>query len=141
MIVKVKSKYGSLVAVRDKYIKKCKKEFDDLTIQVQGEEMLVPYSQLDKPIKRYSVPDKFSGNMHELFYFQWKPKDEDLASKFKMHEKTLKKNIDKLQVEFPNDESLFRYLGNKQYFYESDVNTILNLFSKLQKNKIKKKLN
>ena len=29
MIVKVKSKYGSLVAVRDKYIKKCKKEFDD----------------------------------------------------------------------------------------------------------------
>ena len=58
-----------------------------------------------------------------------------------MHEKTLKKNIDKLQVEFPNDESLFRYLGNKQYFYESDVNTILNLFSKLQKNKIKKKLN
>ena len=32
----------------------------------------------------------------------------DLASKFKMHEKTLKKNIDKLQVEFPNDESLFR---------------------------------
>ena len=76
MIVKVKSKYGSLVAVRDKYINKCKKEFDDLTIQVQGEEMLVPYSQLDKPIKRYSVPDKFSGNMHELFYFQWKPKDE-----------------------------------------------------------------
>ena len=44
MIVKVKSKYGSLVAVRDKYIKKCKKEFDDLTIQVEGEEMLVPYS-------------------------------------------------------------------------------------------------
>ena len=38
----------------------------------------------------------------------------DLASKFKMHEKTLKKNIDKLQVEFPNDDSLFRYLGNKQ---------------------------
>ena len=66
---------------------------------------------------------------------------EDLASKFKMHEKTLRKNIDKLQVEFPNDDSLFRYLGNKQYFYESDVNTILNLFSKLQKNKIKKKLN
>ena len=28
MIVKVKSKYGSLVAVRDKYIKKCKKEFE-----------------------------------------------------------------------------------------------------------------
>ena len=26
MIVKVKSKYGSLVAVRDKYIKKCKKK-------------------------------------------------------------------------------------------------------------------
>ena len=65
----------------------------------------------------------------------------DLASEFKMHEKTLRKNIDKLQVEFPNDDSLFRYLGNKQYFYESDVNTILNLFSKLQKNKIKKKLN
>jgi hypothetical protein len=69
MIVKVKSKYGSLVAVRDKYIKKCK-------IQVEGEEMIVPYSQLDKPIKRYSVPDKFSGNMHELLYYQWKPKDE-----------------------------------------------------------------
>ena len=33
MIVKVKSKYGSLVAVRDKYITKCKKEFDDLIIQ------------------------------------------------------------------------------------------------------------
>ena len=76
MIVKVKSKYGSLVAVRDKYIKKCKKEFDDLTIQVEGEEMLVPYSQLDNPIKRYSVPDKFSKSMPELFYYQWKPKDE-----------------------------------------------------------------
>ena len=38
--------------------------------------MLVPYSQLDNPIKRYSVPDKFSKSMHELFYYQWKPKDE-----------------------------------------------------------------
>ena len=76
MIVKVKSKYGSLVAVRDKYIHKCKKELDDLTIQVGKEEMIVPYSQLDKPIKRYSVPDKFSKNMHESFYYQWKPKDE-----------------------------------------------------------------
>ena len=62
----------------------------------------------------------------------------DLADKFKMHEKTLKKNIDKLQVEFPNDDSLFRYLGNKQYFYKRDINTILNLFSKLQKTKIKR---
>ena len=76
MIVKVKSLYGSLVAVRDKYITKCKKEFDDLTIQVEGKEMLVPYSQLDKPIKTIPVPDKFSGNMHELFYYQWNPKDE-----------------------------------------------------------------
>lgn len=42
-----------------------------------------------------------------------------------------------MQVEFPNDDSLFRYLGNKQYFYESDVNTILNLFLNC-KNKIKK---
>ena len=36
----------------------------------------------------------------------------DLANKFKIHEKTLIKNINNLQKEFPNDESLFRYLGN-----------------------------
>ena len=53
-----------------------KKDFDDLIIRVDGKEMVVPYSQLDKPIKKYSVPDKFSGKMHELFYYQWKPKDE-----------------------------------------------------------------
>lgn len=76
MIVSVRSLYGSLVAVRDKYIKKCKKDFDDLIIRVDGKEMVIPYSQLDKPIKKYSVPDKFSGKMHELFYYQWKPKDE-----------------------------------------------------------------
>jgi hypothetical protein len=62
----------------------------------------------------------------------------DLANKFKIHEKTLIKNINNLQKEFPNDESLFRYLGNKQYFYPHDINKILELSSQYKKIQLQK---
>jgi|TARA_R110000822_G_C15271918_1_gene489294 hypothetical protein len=63
---------------------------------------------------------------------------EDLANKFGIHKKTLIKNINNLQKEFPNDESLFRYLGNKQYFYSHDINKILELSSKSKKIQLQK---
>tara|TARA_R110001606_G_scaffold239138_2_gene387075 strand:- start:143 stop:358 length:216 start_codon:yes stop_codon:yes gene_type:complete len=63
---------------------------------------------------------------------------EDLANKFGIHKKTLIKNIINLQKEFPNDESLFRYLGNKQYFYPHDINKILELSSKSKKIQLQK---
>ena len=63
---------------------------------------------------------------------------EDLANKFGIHKKTLIKHINNLQKEFPNDESLFRYLGNKQYFYPHDINKILELSSKSKKIQLQK---
>lgn len=62
----------------------------------------------------------------------------DLALKFNVTQKTLSKYLKELQNNFPKNNSLFRYLGKRQYFLEKDVNIILKLFSMMQKNKMQK---
>tara|TARA_R100001015_G_C4606890_1_gene161970 strand:+ start:895 stop:1116 length:222 start_codon:yes stop_codon:yes gene_type:complete len=61
----------------------------------------------------------------------------DLASEFNISQRTLDKNLLNLQKNFPDNESLFRYIGNKQYFVKKDIDEILNLFSTLKKNSLK----
>ena len=46
----------------------------------------------------------------------------DLALKFNVTQKTLSKYLKELQNNFPKNNSLFRYLGKRQYFLEKDVN-------------------
>ena len=39
--------------------------------------MIVPLSQLHKPIKTTMIPDKFiKDKMNKLYYYQWKPVDD-----------------------------------------------------------------
>tara|TARA_R100000700_G_C3164195_1_gene139588 strand:+ start:727 stop:948 length:222 start_codon:yes stop_codon:yes gene_type:complete len=61
----------------------------------------------------------------------------DLASEFNISQRTLDKNLLNLQKNFPDNESLFRYIGNKQYFVKKDIDEILNLFSTIKKNSLK----
>jgi|TARA_B100001939_G_C16851530_1_gene577691 hypothetical protein len=62
----------------------------------------------------------------------------DLANEFDISIKTFDKNILNLQKNFPDNKSLFRYIGNKQYFVKTDIDEILNLFSTLKRNSINK---
>ena len=56
MIVKVKSKYGSLVAVRDKYITKCKKEFGTAWAKIeQGEKVTLNAEQVRKLTRAFDI--------------------------------------------------------------------------------------
>ena len=61
----------------------------------------------------------------------------DLASEFNISQRKLDKNLLNLQKNFPDNESLFRYIGNKQYFVKKDIDEILNLFSTIKKNSLK----
>ena len=38
--------------------------------------MILANSQLDKPIKKTVVPDKFVKKMNTLYYYAWKPLDD-----------------------------------------------------------------
>ena len=62
----------------------------------------------------------------------------DLASEFNISQRTLDKNLLNLQKNFPDNESLFRYIGNKQYFVKKDIDEILNLFSTIKKKQFEK---
>ena len=47
----------------------------DWRLIYKGAKMIVANSQLEKPIKTTIVPDKFTGNMNKLYYYEWKPID------------------------------------------------------------------
>ena len=45
--------------------------------------MIVPLSQLHKPIKTTMIPDKFiRDKMNKLYYYQWKPIDKNQTTLF-----------------------------------------------------------
>ena len=60
----------------------------------------------------------------------------DLAEKFVVHEKTLQKTINELQIKYPSNSSLFRFIGKKQFFTENDIKEIVELCSKHTKEKM-----
>ena len=60
----------------------------------------------------------------------------DLAKYFGVHEKTLQKMLNELQIAFPSNSSLFRYVGKKQFFTENDFGEIVELCSEHSKEKM-----
>jgi len=60
----------------------------------------------------------------------------DLAEYFGVHEKTLQKWLNELQIAFPSNSSLFRYVGKKQFFTENDFGEIVELCSEHSKEKM-----
>lgn len=77
MIVKeVKTLFGGLVPVHGKYVEKAIATKSDIKINYQSKSMILANSQLDKPIKKTVVPDKFVKKMNTLYYYAWKPLDD-----------------------------------------------------------------
>ncbi len=75
MIVNVKNSWQGKVAIRSIYIDKAKRNKEDIIIKVGKDEMLLPQSRFT-PLWSREVFDKFSPNKQELYYYEWKPKDE-----------------------------------------------------------------
>lgn len=79
--VRVDSIWRGQVAIRDKYVEQCRKEKADLAIEHKGEQMIVPFANLEKKIRGRSdrkFKDRFSRASHYLYYFWWVPKSEDV---------------------------------------------------------------
>lgn len=76
MIVKeIRTLFGGLVPVHGKYVEKAIATKSDVKIHYQDRTMIIAHSQLDKPIKKTVVPDKFVKRMNTLYYYAWKPMD------------------------------------------------------------------
>lgn len=59
----------------------------------------------------------------------------DLAKYFGIHEKTLQKKLNELQIKYPSNSSLFRFIGKKQFFTDNDFREIIELCSEPLKEK------
>lgn len=59
----------------------------------------------------------------------------DLAEYFGIHEKTLQKKLNELQIKYPSNSSLFRFIGKKQFFTDNDFREIIELCSEPLKEK------
>ena len=59
----------------------------------------------------------------------------DLAEYFGIHEKTLQKKLNELQIKYPSNSSLFRSIGKKQFFTDEDIREIIELCSEPLKEK------
>ena len=59
----------------------------------------------------------------------------DLAKYFGIHEKTLQKKLNELQIKYPSNSSLFRFIGKKQFFTDNDFREIIELCSRPIKEK------
>jgi len=60
----------------------------------------------------------------------------DLAKLFGIHEKTLQKKLNELQIKYPSNLSLFRSIGKKQFFTDEDIREIFKLCSEHSKEKM-----
>ena len=83
MIIKeIKTLFGGLVPVHGRYVEKAIKQKVDLQINYQSQTMIIPNSQLQKPIKKTVVPDEFVKRMNTLYYYTWKPEDKSQIKLF-----------------------------------------------------------
>jgi len=80
--VKVRSQWQGMVAIRKKYLDTVLETEEDLDIEHDGKHMIMTYAEadtrkviMDKPVY---VNDKYSGEIHELVYFQWNPNNNQL---------------------------------------------------------------
>ena len=76
VVKEVKTLYGNLISVQGVYVKRSYTRRANLKLTYKDDYMIVPLSQLHKPIKTTMIPDKFiRDKMNKLYYYQWKPVD------------------------------------------------------------------
>jgi len=68
--------FGNLVSIQGKYVNQAVNKRVDLKVKYQSGSMVIPCSKLLTPVKKTTVPDKFSNKMNTLYYYQWKPTDD-----------------------------------------------------------------
>ena len=77
VVKEVKTLYGNLISVQGVYVKRAFTRKANLKLKYKDDFMIVPLSQLHKPIKTTMIPDKFiREKMNKLYYYQWKPVDD-----------------------------------------------------------------
>ena len=77
VVKEVKTLYGNLISVQGVYVKRAFTRRANLKLTYKDDYMIVPLSQLHKPIKTTMIPDKFiKDKMNKLYYYQWKPVDD-----------------------------------------------------------------
>ena len=77
VVKEVKTLYGNLISVQGVYVKRAFTRKANLKLTYKNDYMIVPLSQLHKPIKTTMIPDKFiKDKMNKLYYYQWKPGDD-----------------------------------------------------------------
>ena len=77
VVKEVKTLYGNLISVQGVYVKRAFTRKANLKLTYKDDYMIVPLSQLHKPIKTTMIPDKFiKDKMNKLYYYQWKPVDD-----------------------------------------------------------------
>ena len=77
VVKEVKTLYGNLISVQGVYVKRAFTRRANLKLTYKDDYMIVPLSQLHKPIKTTMIPDKFiRDKMNKLYYYQWKPVDD-----------------------------------------------------------------
>ena len=76
VVKEVKTLYGNLISVQGVYVKRAYTRRANLKLTYKDDYMIVPLSQLHKPIKPTMIPDKFiRDKMNKLYYYPWKPVD------------------------------------------------------------------
>ena len=73
--IKLKSKWGTLISVRDHQIKKSLDQNKNVKFIYDGDEMILTAEQLKNPARSIPQQDKFSTRIDNLLYFNWKPID------------------------------------------------------------------
>ena len=83
VVKEVKTLYGNLISVQGVYVKRAYTRRSNLKLTYKDHYMIVPLSQLHKPIKTTMIPDKFiRDKMNKLYYYQWKPIDKNQTTLF-----------------------------------------------------------
>jgi len=83
VVKEVKTLYGNLISVQGVYVKRAYTRRANLKLTYKDDYMIVPLSQLHKPIKTTMIPDKFiRDKMNKLYYYQWKPVDTNQTNFF-----------------------------------------------------------
>jgi hypothetical protein len=83
VVKEVKTLYGNLISVQGVYVKRAFTRKANLKLKYKDDFMIVPLSQLHKPIKTAMIPDKFiRDKMNKLYYYQWKPVDTNQTNFF-----------------------------------------------------------
>ena len=83
VVKEVKTLYGNLISVQGVYVKRAFTRKANLKLKYKDDFMIVPLSQLHKPIKTAMIPDKFiKDKMNKLYYYQWKPVDTNQTNFF-----------------------------------------------------------